>query len=128
MSGENTAFRRWLPMTFVALSSAFALMAEDEVATAPEVVWVKADKAAFEAQGIIGDGTEANPFNTIQAGVDTVAVGGTVKIMACTYDYDGQFDGDHTNRVTISKRVVLDGVGNSGEGSWEELKFRRVVV
>ena len=98
-------------MTFVALSSAFALMAEDEVAAAPEVVWVKADKAAFEAQGIIGDGTEANPFNTIQKGVDTVAVGGSVKIMAGTYDYDEQFDGTHTNRVIIAKRIILDGIG-----------------
>ena len=89
---------------------AFAMMA-DAAVNSPDVVWVKADKAAFEAQGVIGDGTEANPFNTIQAGVNTVAVGGTVKIMAGTYDYDEQFDGDHTNRVIISKRVILDGVG-----------------
>ena len=82
----------------------------EETAAAPEVVWVKADRTAFETQGVIGDGTEANPFNTIQKGVDTVAVGGTVKIMAGTYDYDEQFDGAHTNRVIINKRVILDGV------------------
>ena len=82
----------------------------EETAAAPEVVWVKADRTAFETQGVVGDGTEANPFNTIQKGVDTVAVGGTVKIMAGTYDYDEQFDGAHTNRVIINKRVILDGV------------------
>ena len=50
---------------------AFAMMA-DAAVNSPDIVWVKADKAAFEAQGVIGDGTEANPFNTIQAGVNTV--------------------------------------------------------
>ena len=97
-------------LSAVVCSVAVTTMAYAAV-NSPDVVWVKADKAAFEAQGVIGDGTEENPFNTIQAGVDTVAVGGTVKIMAGTYDYDEQFDGAHTNRVTISKRVVLDGVG-----------------
>ena len=38
----------------------------EETAAAPEVVWVKADRTAFETQGVVGDGTEANPFNTIQ--------------------------------------------------------------
>ena len=89
---------------------AFAAMADGSAAADPQVVWVKADKAAFEAQGVIGDGTEENPFNTIQKGIDTVAVGGTVKIMAGTYDYDEQFDGEHTNRVIITKRVIIDGV------------------
>ena len=97
-------------LSVVVCSVAVAAMA-DAAVNSPDVVWVKADKAAFEAQGVIGDGTEENPFNTIQAGVDTVAVGGTVKIMAGTYDYDEQFDGYHTNRVIISKRVILDGVG-----------------
>ena len=97
-------------LSVVVCSVAVTAMA-DAAVNSPDVVWVKADKAAFEAQGVIGDGTEENPFNTIQAGVDTVAVGGTVKIMAGTYDYDEQFDGYHTNRVIISKRVILDGVG-----------------
>ena len=71
----------------------------------------KADKASFEAHGAVGDGTEENPFNTIQAGVDNVAVGGTVKIMAGTYDYGEQVYNGHANRVVISKKVILDGVG-----------------
>ena len=83
----------------------------EETAAAPEVVWVKADRSAFETQGVVGDGTEANPFNTIQKGVDTVAVGGTVKIMAGTYDYDEHVHNGHTNRVVISKKVTIDGVG-----------------
>ena len=96
-----SAFGRLAASAFAALSIGFVAVAED-AASAPEVVWVKADKAAFESQGVVGDGTEANPFNTIQKGIDTVAVGGTVKIMAGTYDYDEQFDGTHTNRVIIN--------------------------
>ena len=98
-------------LSAVVCSVAVTAMAYAAV-NSPDVVWVKADKAAFEAQGVIGDGTEENPFNTIQAGVDTVAVGGTVKIMAGTYDYDEHVDAElQTNRVIIAKRVILDGVG-----------------
>lgn len=106
----KVGFCRLLPIVPVALFAGFSAFAED-AASAPEVVWVKADRAAFETQGVIGDGSETNPFNTIQKGIDTVAVGGTVKIMAGIYDYDEHFDGTHTNRIVISKRVILDGVG-----------------
>ena len=114
MTGEKSAFGRLAASAFAALSIGFVAVAED-AASVPEVVWVKADKAAFESQGVVGDGTEANPFSTIQKGIDTVAVGGTVKIMAGTYDYDEQFDGTHTNRVIINKRVILDGVDGMGK-------------
>ena len=95
-----------------ASTSTVALSARaEETASVPDVVWVKADKASFEAHGAVGDGSEENPFNTIQAGVDNVAVGGTVKIMAGTYDNGEQVYNGHANRVVISKKVILDGVG-----------------
>ena len=72
----------------------------------PSEVWV----SAARGDDIEGDGTYEHPYYTIQTGVVAVATGGTVKILRGTYDYGEHFDGAHTNRVIINKRITLDGV------------------
>ena len=57
-----------------------------------------------------GDGTEANPYKTIQRGVDEADDGYTVKILRGIYDTGEYWDGNHTNRVVIGKSITLEGV------------------
>ena len=76
------------------------------LAEAPSEVWVSAERG----NDIEGNGTYEHPYYTIQTGVVAVATGGTVKILRGTYDYGEHYDGAHTNRVVIDKRITLDGV------------------
>ncbi len=61
---------------------------------APSLVYV--DKAHC---GLAQDGTPAHPYCTIQDGVNAVATGGTVKVLAATYNED----------VSVNKQVLLMG-------------------
>jgi len=88
----------------VALVLSFSLAATTPVAAdPPDTVWVCADT---------GDdtnvGTEAEPFATIQKGIDEVAAGGTVNVKAGTYSPDlaGWKD------LAIKKSLTLRGAGS----------------
>lgn len=83
------------------LAPIFAFAAQD-------VVWVS---AGVDGSDTTGDGTEAHPYKTIQKGVDEVATGGTVKIKAGVYDKGEILDGGCSNRVNITKKLTLEGVG-----------------
>ena len=72
----------------------------------PNEVWV----SDTEGNNETGNGTEGNPYKTIQKGVDEVAKNGTVKIKAGIYDEGVRYGGSHTNRVAITKKCILEGV------------------
>ena len=76
------------------------------IADAQDVVWVSTN-----GNDTVGLGTEESPFKTIQKGVDEVAVGGTVHVMAGVYDVGEIYMGGHSNRVSITKKVFLEGAG-----------------
>lgn len=78
-----------------ALAAILATMSLSAVAlAAPSFVVV--DKAHC---GLFQDGTYAHPYCTIQDGVNVVAAGGTVRVLASTYNED----------VSVNKQVVLMG-------------------
>jgi len=62
----------------------------------PSDVWV-----APTGDDVNNDGTEAQPFATIQHGIDTVADGGTVHVAAGTY----------TESIDVNKFITLEGAG-----------------
>lgn len=77
---------------------------------APEEVWVSDSEGVDSDDMEVADGTEQLPYKTIQFGIGKVAVGGTVKIMAGVYDEGETSGGGHSNRVSITKKVTLEGV------------------
>ena len=54
-----------------------------------------------------GNGMQANPYLTIQKGVDSTPIGGTVHVAAGTYDETA------TPGITINKRLTISGAGAS---------------
>ena len=90
----------------IAFAVGIALASPQLMADEPSEVWVSVERG----DDIEGDGTYEHPYYTIQTGVVAVAAGGTVKILRGTYDYGECYDGAHTNRVVIDKRITLDGV------------------
>ena len=72
----------------------------------PNEVWVSDSEGDNET----GNGTEGNPYKTIQKGISEVAKNGTVKIKAGVYDEGETYAGSHSNRVNLTKKVTLEGV------------------
>lgn len=75
-------------------------------ADSPSEVWVDDDADEAEA-----DGSEEHPYTTIQDGINAVAVGGTVNVAAGVYDKGEVYARSHSNRVSITKKVFLEGAG-----------------
>ena len=93
----------------VSLTVASAFLAPlAALADAPDEVWVSDSLGSDDEE--VADGTEQNPYKTIQKGISKVATGGTVKIMAGVYDEGETLAGSCSNRVNITKKVILDGV------------------
>ena len=94
-------------LLFLLAASAF-LSPLSVLAVAQAEVWVSDTLGSDDEE--IADGSEDYPYKTIQKGIDKVPVGGTVKIMAGVYDEGETYAGNTSNRVNITKMVILDGV------------------
>ena len=72
---------------------------------AADIKWVDSSLQNYTE----ADGSAEKPFKTIQEGVDSVAVGGIVKVRPGTYD-EGYVDTKGHTRVKITKSVHIVGV------------------
>ena len=78
------------------------------VAQANDEVWVSDELGSDDDE--IADGSEDYPYKTIQKGIDAVADGGTVYVKAGIYDEGETYAGNTSNRVNITKKVIIEGV------------------
>ena len=77
---------------------------------ADDNVYVDIDKSGEE------DGTEENPFNTIQEGIDAVPEGGTVNVAAGNYEENLTVDENLTLVGTDGAALTtIDGINGNNE-------------
>lgn len=89
----------------------------DEYSAIPQIVviYVDADNGGFE------DGTGANPFNTIQEGVDAATQDGIVHVAAGTYNEAVIITTDGVNLIGANKETtIISTAGGNGQISYPD--------